>query len=271
MERKDPYNCLCTVSVTLGDKGEPADEEGTSSGILIDSRKGLVLTHASVLYPLAAKIRKDKFHSLRHSGIAQGNLFSDKSQIKILFPCRSLQDDKKDVNEGPNRDKKGNYNPAILNCNFEDEIKIVSCDAKVKCVFECKSLKRTVQRMMPSDSWQFLDSIPSQTSNDKSKSSDEEELFYKLIPCFVLFQLKHWQPMESDLMIKNGLSNHLGDPVEICATPFGGLNPEVFLNSRARGIISNMAGPKNVLILTDARCVPGSEGGGLFYCKGKQR
>ena len=279
MERKDPYNCMCTVTVTAkssvvlednfpkpGDKREPEDE-GTCSGIIIDSQKGLVLTHASLIYPLATKIKKQKLQCLRQTGVAHGNLFKGGIQTTVLLPSQDLNNGKS--GDSQVKDKKGNYNPAVLNCNFDEEFNTLTYNAKLKSVFECRPLKRTLHRMMPNDSWQFIDSV--NTSNDKAKSLEDEELFYHLLPCFVLFQLKNWEPFESDLLVKKGLSNHLGDPIEICATPFGGLNPEVFLNSRARGIISNMAGPRNVLLLTDARCVPGSEGGALFYCKGKQR
>lgn len=59
--------------------------------------------------------------------------------------------------------------------------------------------------------------------------------------------------------------------MEINATPFGGLNPEVFLNSKSQGIISNISGKNKVLIMVDARCIPGSEGGALYYTQGKMR
>ncbi|KAK1204614.1 TYSD1 protease, partial [Pygoscelis papua] len=36
------------------------------------------------------------------------------------------------------------------------------------------------------------------------------------------------------------------------------------LNTLSRGVVSNLAGEENALILTDARCLPGTEGGGAF-------
>ena len=36
------------------------------------------------------------------------------------------------------------------------------------------------------------------------------------------------------------------------------------MSSLSRGIVSNLAGEENAVILTDARCLPGTEGGGLF-------
>lgn len=280
MERRDPYECMCTVTVkgtaelddelsSPGENEKEPKDEGTCSGILIDSRKGLVLTHASLLYPLISKIKVNKLKHLRQSGFVNGNIFTDDIEMTVFLPSKYAAD--KNVNDTNSKDKTGNYNPATLNCNFEEETAVMSYGASLKSVFECKTLKRTLHRMMPSDTWQFVDSVPKNDSAENAKLGKDEELFYRLLPCFVLFQLKNWAAVESELKIKRGLSNHLGDQVEICATPFGGLNSEVFMNSRSRGIISNMAGPRNVLLLTDARCVPGSEGGGLFSCQGRKR
>lgn len=59
-----------------------------------------------------------------------------------------------------------------------------------------------------------------------------------------------------------------GCNVIACGSPFGGLCPDLFMNSISKGIISNLAGDENALILTDARCLPGTEGGGVFISKG---
>lgn len=59
-----------------------------------------------------------------------------------------------------------------------------------------------------------------------------------------------------------------GCHVIACGSPFGGLCPDLFMNSISKGIVSNLAGEENALILTDARCLPGTEGGGVFISKG---
>lgn len=55
-----------------------------------------------------------------------------------------------------------------------------------------------------------------------------------------------------------------GFPVVACGSPFGSLCLDLFISTISRGIISNFAGEDNAVILTDARCLPGTEGGGLF-------
>uniref|UniRef100_A0A9J7ZJ35 Peroxisomal leader peptide-processing protease n=1 Tax=Cyprinus carpio carpio TaxID=630221 RepID=A0A9J7ZJ35_CYPCA len=44
----------------------------------------------------------------------------------------------------------------------------------------------------------------------------------------------------------------------------------LFMNTISKGIVSNLAGDENALILTDARCLPGTEGGGVFVSKGNR-
>lgn len=50
----------------------------------------------------------------------------------------------------------------------------------------------------------------------------------------------------------------------LVGTPFGNLSPDIFLNCVSSGILCNLAGSKNELLLNDARCLPGSEGGALY-------
>ncbi|XP_075573474.1 peroxisomal leader peptide-processing protease [Pelecanus crispus] len=55
-----------------------------------------------------------------------------------------------------------------------------------------------------------------------------------------------------------------GEWLVACGSPFGALCPDLFLNTLSRGVVSNLAGEENALVLTDARCLPGTEGGGAF-------
>ncbi|KAM6184613.1 peroxisomal leader peptide-processing protease isoform 2-T2 [Rhynchocyon petersi] len=55
-----------------------------------------------------------------------------------------------------------------------------------------------------------------------------------------------------------------GTPLLACGSPFGTFCPDIFLNTLSRGVLSNAVGP---LLLTDARCLPGTEGGGVFVAR----
>jgi len=60
------------------------------------------------------------------------------------------------------------------------------------------------------------------------------------------------------------LSIDIGSVVHVVGTPYGNLSPAVFLNSVSKGVLSNIAGADQVLLLTDARCIPGTEGGAIY-------
>ncbi|KAI1894130.1 hypothetical protein AGOR_G00112650 [Albula goreensis] len=61
-----------------------------------------------------------------------------------------------------------------------------------------------------------------------------------------------------------------GSVVFACGSPFGTFCPDLFMSTLSKGIVSNLAGEDNVVILTDARCLPGTEGGGLFVKNGNE-
>jgi len=67
---------------------------------------------------------------------------------------------------------------------------------------------------------------------------------------------------------QSGSSLQKGCPVVACGSPFGSLCLDLFSSSLSRGIVSNLSGEDNAIILTDARCLPGTEGGGLFVVNG---
>ncbi|NXG66530.1 TYSD1 protease, partial [Hemiprocne comata] len=62
----------------------------------------------------------------------------------------------------------------------------------------------------------------------------------------------------------NASSLRKGEVLLVCGSPFGALCPNLFLNTLSKGVVSNLAGQENALILTDACCLPGTEGGGAF-------
>ena len=139
-----------------------------------------------------------------------------------------------------------------------------------------------VCKIMPEDSWTFAsgaeeDSITPTSSKNHTEKSDEisKNLSFQLLSYFVLLQcspLVYQAETSEEQMFRKLLAERplreepciIGTEAEIISTPFGGLNPHVFFNSYSKGVISNVHGPNGCWILTDARCIPGSEGGPLF-------
>ena len=270
--KASPYDSVCTVRIGLANSN--AEKlEGSASGILIDAKHGLVITHASVLYQLVRKLRPGKLEALRKTGSVRGPFFEDKVEAEIILPnnFQNVLAESRNKNE-----MESNIQLSMLNSGTNDIQSFSKYKGTMKMIFECRNLRRTIESTLPSDNWQFADESNSDLAekteeNDTRKSFNQEDVAFNLLPSFLLFKIKDFQSSGQLLSLRNSRNNRQGDAVEICASPFGGLSPEVFLNSRSHGIISNLAGPKGVLIMTDARCVPGSEGGALFFCGSGQR
>eukprot|EP01132_Coremiostelium_polycephalum_P005989 gene5989-7461_t len=69
--------------------------------------------------------------------------------------------------------------------------------------------------------------------------------------------------------IGNSIQEKTGNQLTVVGSPFGFISPTIFLNSLSTGVICNcIPSPGSYstpsLFLTDARCLPGNEGGGVF-------
>lgn len=269
------FDQVCAVSMRLNTR----DSEGTCSGILIDPKQGLVLTHASLLYPLLDKIGEEKLTRLLQQGTADHQFLSGPVKINIFLPNGNggvvdTVNGNSGVVDAVLTNDKPFHMVNSLSTSSQEIRQFATIKGKLKKVFVCKRLRDTLTRQMPSDTWQFVEDItlPSTKSEQDLKlKSKNEDICYRLLPFFIVIKLLDHYSTENVLEIRDSVENKPGDLVEICATPFGSMSPEVFLNARSRGIISKLAGPRGVLQMTDARCIPGCEGGALFYChKGKR-
>lgn len=250
MSSFNPASVCCVISASSKLK----ESEGTSSGIIVDPKKGLILTHASLLTPLLMRNSK-VIKSLKETGFVKNDGALLKFKCTVYLPADKLC-----------RENKQRYQSILTNSEMKDDNNTVyqRTLASVLCVFECPALKKTLSKLIPSSEFEFAD----MRSHIPDSADDvDSEISYQLLPCFILMRTQRIENI-GYIPFKSGMENKVGERVEICSTPFGSLNPDVFLNSRSCGIISNLAGENNVLILTDTRCIPGSEGAGLFTCPG---
>ncbi|XP_063957073.1 peroxisomal leader peptide-processing protease-like isoform X3 [Lytechinus pictus] len=147
-------------------------------------------------------------------------------------------------------------------------------DARVLLLWKCKSFHDEVQTLMPvADGWELdygdkRGEIGSSSHLDSSKDvvadGEAETRKENFLSWFALIQFKGGSQMSAQAPIKITPSTglHLAQPVVACGTPFATLSPSIFYNSLSRGIITKHCGKD--LVITDARCMPGMEGGGLF-------
>lgn len=124
----------------------------------------------------------------------------------------------------------------------------------IAAVWKCSLLKKTFDEFF--ETWNF------------PKSSDYDQL---LRPIFLLIRISDFDQSIMDIstieqvlfrLLDRTLRNPVrGLSVEIESTPFG--NP-VFIDSIARGVISNVVGDEGCVIMTDAYAFPGGEGGPVY-------
>lgn len=156
-------------------------------------------------------------------------------------------------------------------CNFSpvQQKKLYSTECRVLRIWQSSLVMDSLTKL-------FYDWTVKYTSSDDSsnESIDEIDVSKELISVFVLLECKSSQNENQSVEelgfdhitamtnLLNSLENPIrGQEVEVLSTPFGN---ELFFNSLSRGIIGNIVGKGNCIILTDARTITGCEGGPIF-------
>lgn len=238
------YSCLIEL---IGETN--VDLPSSSSGILIDSRLGILLTHGTVL-----------FEHLLHNNDNHRQLLKNQSVNLEKLNLRAKISFEKFVNNGQRN--KNNSHIQLFNCNQGNVVTPRdNYSAQVLQIFVCSEFVDGLSDVAPKQSdWSF---------NYIDDTSEKERLIIDLLPTFVLLRIDDWRnDIEKDLRISPFQLIKEGLEVYSVATPFANLSPGVFLNSVSRGIICKVTGKNKSILLTDARCVPGTEGGPLFNRNG---
>ena len=221
------------------------NEEAGCSGIVIHGPSGFILSHATLLLPFLNQ-NPQLWNKLRDNQIVHGLEFRS-AKVRVTFEHNL-----------PNK-KSAKFVTTVLNAVTPASTSAESVEARVLYVWRNNKFQRSLQSLFPTEeNWSF-----SENANTLGKNDTEAEQIAKLLPFFVLLQVK--SPIQCELpkyLPSTRLS--IGDVVQAVGTPFGTLSPPVFLNSVSKGIICNKSGKDDCLLLTDARCIPGCEGGGLY-------
>ncbi|XP_076450948.1 peroxisomal leader peptide-processing protease-like [Babylonia areolata] len=273
----------------------PRAPEGTCCGILIDTEGGLVLAHASCLGPLLERGDLD----LDHDTLSL-TLKEDWRCEVLLQRKEEGRGSERQVGERvsgvlvstvPGVDTSSPHTPHVDELSDEDggvsgrrglsESKVIITPraferfpSTVVHLFHCPRLRESLESLMPDPAWELLDRKDVKADNNnnsinnnnnssnshKSWEADEQ----RLLSCFIVIRLQQWQPYISPLPIRSTTDCAVGETVEVCSTPFGGLKAQAFFNSYSRGVVSNLAGKDNCLLLSDARCILGGEGAPLY-------
>ncbi|XP_030234772.1 peroxisomal leader peptide-processing protease [Gadus morhua] len=217
--------CVVTVS-------QPASEQRgfSCSGVILNHHAGIIICNG---FPFS-RFMNHKSPVDLHSRFLLPDTFTANLDILIHSPARKKV--KKDL---------------IPNINSAPH------KAKVLMLVNCLEFNMAFHTIFQeSDSWKFH-------NDDGMEELIKESRF---LSWFAVLKTDFEDSCRSSINIPYAKSSSLrkGSAVVACGSPFGSLCPDLFTNTLSTGIVSNLCGEDNAVILTDARCLPGTEGGGLF-------
>lgn len=229
-------------------------------GVVLDSDNGIVLTVASLVADLFPKIERRRPFS------PDCSLFSQDDFAATSPSCRIA------VEVVVQRSKQKAF---------------TTLQGYVVLLWRDEGLQTIAERIFPSSEWKFESFSPASCNQLKSnhgdldletvteQQEDEARTQQSVLSDFVLIHVENLneylscKPLNLSTFSDCGESPKKGDNVLVVGTPFGCECPPVFYNSVSKGIVSNLIGANNELIITDARCIPGCEGC-TMYIKSSQ-
>ncbi|XP_046727151.1 peroxisomal leader peptide-processing protease [Silurus meridionalis] len=228
----------CVVSVSENSCSETQESNGnplSCSGVVLSHQSGLLLCSGLVL----SRFLLDKECISQNPKILFADKFSSKIQIYIDYV-----DGK--VDQGTN--KRSNTN-ALPTCHKPAELLMM---------INCVEFQGAFQNLFTgSEQWKFTD-----CDEDRDIPYNSNFLSWFAVLKMTTNAQVDPVPWIKSTMLAKGCS------VVACGSPFGSFCPDLFMSTLSKGIVSNLAGEENALILTDARCLPGTQGGGLFISDG---
>ncbi|XP_067093205.1 peroxisomal leader peptide-processing protease isoform X2 [Osmerus mordax] len=242
MESTERACCIVTVSASFSDQ-KPL----SCSGVILNPQAGIVLC-SGLLFSRFMNTKASVSSDLR---FLPPDIFNDNLKI-----C---------LNYSEQRDLETNQ-CAYEACTVADSPSSHPLQATAELLFliNCVEFRKAFLKMFRgSDTWGFY-------GGEEEAEMVRDSEFLSWFAVLKAPGLKPGVSKSGPIPMVNSSSLRKGCPVLACGSPFGDLCPDLFMSTLSKGIISNLAGEENVIILTDARCLPGTEGGGLFIRNGDQ-
>ncbi|XP_029031677.1 peroxisomal leader peptide-processing protease [Betta splendens] len=237
MEVHEVERCCCVVQVS---EAFSSRKSVSCSGVVVHPQTGTVIcTSLPFSRFITDPLSSDQSFLSRHS-------FSDKLKIRVSFSNhRDLH-----INQCSQEET---FTPSTSKTTRQREVA-----AELLMLVNCLEFQQAFRAVFQeTDQWRF------------HGDEEDEELIRdaQFLSWFAVLKTDGVVDDSPDLRSmpwQSSSSLQKGCPVVACGTPFGSLCQDLFISSLSRGIVSNLAGQDNAVILTDARCLPGTEGGGLF-------
>lgn len=157
-----------------------------------------------------------------------------------------------------------------------DSNSFLTMSADIDRIFVQPGVQECMDSLMPaSQGWKLLE------ENQSSITPYLEKIIMSTFVLLTLFESEQisWITEEGNKTVKEAVTEilshsipiHKGNFVYIESSPFGSASPNIFLNSLSHGIICNSSPKSGEVLLTDARCITGSEGAPVFAVISGQR
>lgn len=242
MEVKEVEKCCCVVKVS---EAYSPKKPVSCSGVIIHAHTGTVLCPA---LPFSRLITDTEPLSAADHRFLSPRSFSEKLKIRVSFPTG------RDLDSGQSAHGEAS-SPSRSKTTRHREV-----SAELLMVVNCLEFRQAFRAVFQeADQWRF------------PADEEGEELIRdaQFLSWFAVLKVADSCPNSgTSIPWQSSQSLQKGCPVVACGSPFGSLCLDLFISTLSRGIVSNLAGEDNAVILTDARCLPGTEGGGLFVVKG---
>ncbi|XP_029464897.1 peroxisomal leader peptide-processing protease [Rhinatrema bivittatum] len=225
------------------------------SGVILDQGLGIVLCHGTIFSPFLSLPIDTAWSDCR---LLRAEDFSQDLQIQVQYVAES-----KSTRESGSKKDMGatsiqlGFNPLSNHGGVPSGIQ--QCQAELLLLVPCLEFHNALSMLFhQADNWHFSSLEEEQESVTLQKALAHLHWFA------VLHILSPCMPGMGTLSCMPASELQKGRTLFTCGSPFGSFYPNIFINSLSKGVVSNLAGESNAVILTDARCLPGTEGGGVF-------
>ncbi|KAM4636818.1 peroxisomal leader peptide-processing protease [Discoglossus pictus] len=232
------------------------DGQWSSSGVILDATLGIVLCHGAIFFPFLKKAEKNLYETKYDHFLAEDFV----ADLTIQVECQSERGKKIKMEDGvtnvvpPQRPGLG-----LMSNQTGIQAQRKHQHAQLLMLVPCPEFQVAFSNLFgKAEGWVF-------SSEEEKHEYGELQKDLAYLHWFAVLRLQYPPDNGFDkLSYMKSANLQKGSMVFACGSPFGSFYPDIFLNTISKGILSNMAGDGNVVLLTDARCLPGSEGGGIF-------
>ncbi|XP_042358410.1 peroxisomal leader peptide-processing protease [Plectropomus leopardus] len=239
MEVKEVEKCCCVVKVF---EAFSSKKPVSCSGVIVHPQTGTVICTGLPF----SRFTADRESLSADCRLLSPHSFSQKLKIRVSFSSERDLDS--------NQRAQGEASSSRGKATLQREVA-----AELLMLVNCLEFKQAFQAVFQeADQWRF------------HGDEEDEELIRdaQFLSWFAVLKVADSRQSTGTIIPWQSSSPlQKGCPVVACGSPFGSLCLDLFISTLSRGIISNLTGEDNAVILTDARCLPGTEGGGLFVVK----